>query len=73
MSEQQERRADEEALNESNLVLDSLNSSMAVAETPVVIGDRVVVHGTFGGYLRYWGPVLFSHGLWAGVELDEPG
>jgi hypothetical protein len=42
-------------------------------ETPVTIGDRVVINGVLGGYLRYWGPVLFAHGLWAGVELDEPG
>ncbi len=64
--------APEEA-NDSKLVLDTSGASLAVIETPVAIGDRVVVHGTFGGFLRYWGPVQFSHGLWAGVELDEPG
>eukprot|EP00037_Helgoeca_nana_P009774 m.85770 g.85770 ORF g.85770 m.85770 type:complete len:898 (+) comp19796_c0_seq2:74-2767(+) len=36
------------------------------------IGDRVVVDGTLGGTLRFWGTVQFSTGKWAGVELDLP-
>lgn len=36
------------------------------------IGDRVVVNGTQSGTLRFLGSVQFSHGIWAGVELDEP-
>ncbi len=47
--------------------------SFSLVETPVTIGDRVMVNGVLGGVLRYWGQVQFSHGLWAGVELDEPG
>jgi hypothetical protein len=57
-----------------------INSAMALltettptADTAVNIGDRVIVSGRFSGTLRYWGTVQFSHGLWAGVELDEPG
>ena len=37
----------------------------------VSIGDRVVVNGTWPGTLRFLGSVQFSHGVWAGVELDE--
>lgn len=39
----------------------------------VKIGDRVVANGTLSGVLRFYGTVQFSHGVWAGIELDEPG
>lgn len=42
-------------------------------EVPVEIGDRVVVSGLYSGVLRFVGPVQFSHGIWCGVELDDPG
>jgi hypothetical protein len=57
----------------SDALANLASQSAAVTETPVSLGDRVIVNGKFGGTLRYWGTVQFSHGLWAGVELDDPG
>ena len=36
------------------------------------LGDRVLVNETKLGTLEFCGPVEFSGGTWAGVELDEP-
>ena len=69
-------------------VFQSLNGKMADSPSPsksplvqasdyegelLFIGERVVASGTMNGILRYWGPVQFSSGCWAGIELDEPG
>lgn len=39
----------------------------------IPIGERVAIdEGSKTGTLRFLGPTQFRHGLWAGIELDQP-
>jgi len=54
--------------------LSPAESTCSLANTPLEVGDRVIVAssmaGTKTGTLRYLGPTDFAKGEWAGVELD---
>lgn len=47
-------------------------SSVSLSSLGLKVGDRVLLGGTKGGILRFFGATEFASGDWAGLELDEP-
>ncbi|XP_021359744.1 CAP-Gly domain-containing linker protein 3-like isoform X2 [Mizuhopecten yessoensis] len=52
---------------------DLIQSKVTLQALGITLGDKVVVGGVKTGTLKYCGPTEFAGGLWAGIELDEPG
>ncbi|XP_060081440.1 CAP-Gly domain-containing linker protein 4-like isoform X1 [Ylistrum balloti] len=52
---------------------DLVQSKVTLQALGITLGDKVVVGGVKTGTLKYCGPAEFAGGLWAGIELDEPG
>ncbi|XP_071142130.1 CAP-Gly domain-containing linker protein 3-like isoform X1 [Mytilus galloprovincialis] len=52
---------------------DLVQSKVTLQSLGLDLGDKVVVGGLKTGTLRYCGPTEFANGIWAGIELDDPG
>lgn len=52
---------------------DLVQSKVTLQSMGLEIGDKVMVGGMKTGTLRYCGPTEFANGIWAGIELDDPG